>query len=355
MTDEELYNKKLELSAYYTHGDYDNAKNMVEGSYKDLAVLKLKFSSSSVYGAIVISINTIYKNIVNYYGVVSHSFNVDDIDNTKDWKIFEKNIQSKKERKEHDDVLGTHVQQELLKQLDPQFMEDFIKLIEINDNIGVSHLLQKTCQDGLGFGQIKSTAIFNLTTSLDMELNSISSKKVTDEELPSNQAKKKKLETIEKLDKESDDPLAGKNVTLLLDGSLILSPINGRPLNQIVIGDKIMVRILHKDEKAIKLAKAFSVYNEEEDKIDPIKGRITFIEKQNEGGYKIYVIVAKGIYLHIEEEEETIKIKLDSSNKTDKNKISNKDNKKNKKIPLTIVAILGFFIITGIITALILL
>ena len=49
--------KKLQIALYYTFGDEDKAKKMVNGTYLDLYVIKGKFSSSSVYGAFVVFLN----------------------------------------------------------------------------------------------------------------------------------------------------------------------------------------------------------------------------------------------------------------------------------------------------------
>ena len=44
-------NKKLDIAMHYTHGDADKAKEMVSGHYKDVFVLKVKFTSTTSSGA----------------------------------------------------------------------------------------------------------------------------------------------------------------------------------------------------------------------------------------------------------------------------------------------------------------
>ena len=40
--------KKLQIALYYTHNDQDKAKKMLNDTYRDLIVLKGRFSSASV-------------------------------------------------------------------------------------------------------------------------------------------------------------------------------------------------------------------------------------------------------------------------------------------------------------------
>ena len=84
----------------------------------------------------------------------------------------------------------------------------------------------------------------------------------------------------------------------------------------------------------------------ENDTIQPITGRIVSIKNQLSGGYKIFTLIAKGIYVKIDEEEENIKVAIDDADSADK-----KDDESSTKARLmTIVAI-----IIGVILAAVLL
>jgi hypothetical protein len=301
--------RKLEIAKYYTHGSFENAKKMVSGSYKDLYAIKAKFSSASVYGAFLVFFNTVYQQLTDYYGIVSHEFTVDDIKTTADWKIFEQEIDKNLKLKLHDDVLGNHLKEEIHNAFTIQFGQDLKKLLDSSDEIGVNHLFQKVTQDKLGFSNVKISVDFNQLSSLDMELNSISSKKIQPGELQDeDQSGEESVDDIEKMEGE-EDPLDGKNVKLILEGSLILAPIKGKEISSLARGDRIKIKIVDKNPKGIALAKAFNAY--EEGKMLPITGRIVSIKSVPAGGYKIFAIVAKGIFIKIEEEEEQIKVAMD--------------------------------------------
>ncbi len=301
--------RRLEIAKYYTHGNFENAKKMVSGSYRDLYAIKAKFSSSSVYGAFLVFFNTVYQQLTDYFGIVSHEFSVDDIKTTGDWKIFEQEIERNLKFKLHDDVLGNHLKDEINKAFTPQFGQDLKKLLDSNEEIGVNHLFQKVTQDKLGFPNVKISVDFNQLSSLDMELYSISSKKITPDQMKEGgETRDEKVDDIERID-DDEDPLDGKNVKLILEGSLMLAPIKGKEISSLVRGDRIKVKIIDKNPKGIALAKAFNAY--EEGKMLPITGRIVSIKSVPAGGFKIFVIVAKGIFLKIEEEEEQIKVAID--------------------------------------------
>ncbi len=301
--------KKLEIAKYYTHGDFENARKMVSGSYKDLYVIKGKFSSSSIYGAFLIFFNKVYLQLADYFGIISHEFSVDDIKTNTDWRIFEQEIDNNLKLKKHDDVLGNHLKEEINNAFTIQFGQDLRKLLDNNEGISVNHLFQKVTQDKLGFPNVKISIDFNQLSSLDMELHSISSKKMqTDEQRETEKPGEEKIDDIERMDGD-EDLLDGKNVKLILEGSLVLAPIKGKEISSLIIGDRIRVKVTDKNPKGIALAKAFNAY--EEGKILPISGRIVSMKSNPSGGFKIFVIVAKGIFLKIEEEEEQIKIAMD--------------------------------------------
>lgn len=302
--------RRLEIAKYYTHGNFENAKKMISGSYRDLYAIKAKFSSSSVYGAFLVFFNTVYQQLTDYFGIVSHEFSVDDIKTTSDWKIFEQEIDNNLKLKLHDDVLGNHLKDEINKAFTIQFGQDLKKLLDSNDEIGVNHLFQKVTQDKLGFPNIKISVDYNQLSSLDMELYSISSEKISSAEMKKeDESGKEMVNDIERMDDDEEDPLDGKNVKLILEGSIILAPIKGKGISSLIRGDRIKVKIIDKNPKGIALAKAFNAY--EEGKMLPITGRIVSIKSIPTGGYKIFVIVAKGIFLKIEEEEDQIKVAMD--------------------------------------------
>lgn len=127
-----------------------------------------------------------------------------------------------------------------------------------------------------------------------------------------NAPKKKEAEPDIEVDVEDDsEALKGKEVRLILRGSLILSPISGRDIGLLVVGDRLKVKITDTHQKAMSVLRAFNAIENEE--VRPIIGRIVSIRHRADGGYTIFAIVAKGIYVKVEELEENIKVAIDTS------------------------------------------
>jgi hypothetical protein len=97
--------RRLDIAAYYTHGDMDKAKKMVSGAFKDIYAVKITFSSS-IYGAAMIFYNPTYSIFYPPYLIVTPSFSVDDMKTTVGWRQFEMDIAPNLEKKAHEDVPG---------------------------------------------------------------------------------------------------------------------------------------------------------------------------------------------------------------------------------------------------------
>jgi len=341
--------KKLEIASFYTHGDFQRAKEMVSGSYKDQYAIKGRFSSSSVYGAFILFFNTVYKSLVHLYMIVSPSFNIEDMKTNSNWRIFEQEIADAIEKGEHDNVLITHLREELGAAFTHQFADELSKLIEQNDAISVNHQFKKFVTDYSGLQNIRISIDYEPVSSLEMELFSKSSKKVNPNELPGAKAeaeKKKKIESIEKVGESEDNPLDGKAVKLILKGSLILSPIKGKDIGLLEAGDRVMLKIVDKNPKGISVAKAFNAYSEEDGTMKPLKGRIVAMKRSLDGVYNILAVVAKGIYIKVEEEEENIKVAIDQPAS---DSVAKKAGEAKVTAPVIIILCVVFLLLVGLV------
>jgi len=88
--------KKHQIALYYTFGDEEKAKKMVNNAYTDLHVIKAYYSSSSVYGAFIIFLNTVYLKAVHAYTLVTRSFDLVDMKTSRDWRSFERMLMNSK-------------------------------------------------------------------------------------------------------------------------------------------------------------------------------------------------------------------------------------------------------------------
>lgn len=303
--------RKFDIAMYYTHHDTENAKNMVSGSYKDLFVIKVKFSISTTYGAFIAFFNMPYCTLVHVYAVMSHSYIVDDLRTILPWRNFEKQMEDIDKQGGHDSELTSKMRADLFQTFTIQLgsnqrANELKKNLESNDQITANRIIQKFIRDKFGFQSINPSVDYEQISSLDMELYSLTSKKL-DKELQSAEPEKEEEGPHIEVEEESDDDdIDKKDVQLILRGSLVLSPIKGKELSGVEVGDKIKVTLNSANPKAVTVAKAFNAYDD--GKLLPVTGRVVSIRHLTDGGYKIFCIIAKGIYIKIEEEEEGIKI-----------------------------------------------
>ncbi|MCL1864984.1 MAG: hypothetical protein FWF73_04155 [Spirochaetes bacterium] len=327
--------KRLQIALYYTSGDDEKAKKMINGTYLDLFLIKAKFSSSSVYGAFIIFLNIPNLRVENIYSIISRSFEIADIKTTQTWRNFEDRLVDTAKKGDFDEVMTAKVNEALAKSLNMQEIDQFSQLIDQDNGIAVSHNFQKFFSDVTGYQNVTFSVDYEKISSLSMELQSITSTKITNLKIKN----KKEDVNVEAID-DSDDPLAGKDVRLLVRGALILSPIKGKDISELIIGDKVMISVIDKGEKAIELLKAFNAYNEENRTAKPIVGRIVSISHTTD--FKIHAIVAKGIYVKIVEEENFIKVAMDSTYYGMQFANEEKASKKNK---MTIYILTAIFLV----------
>lgn len=333
--------KKYQIALHYTLGDEEKAKKILNGTYQDLIVVKGKFSSSSLYGAFIIFLNPSYLRIISFYAVVSRSFDISDIKTNQDWRNFEKMIVEVSKKTGFDEAMTSKLKDTAIKALTIQEVTQFTRLIEQDDGIAVNHSFQKFISDITGYQNVELSVDYERINSISMELNSLVSTKIVEAPAPQ---KEKPAEAIkvEKL----DDPLEGKEVKLILNGALILSPIKGKDISELLVGDRIMISIIDKSPKALDVLKAFNAFKED-GSAKPITGRIVSVSHTTD--YKIFAIVAKGIYIKIVEEEDFIKVAMDPAYYKNQNSAEEEDTKKNRMMMLILGGV--FVLLLAIIIA----
>lgn len=302
--------RKVNIAMHYTNGDMEKSKLMVAGKYNDLIILKGKFSSSSLYGAFILFFNVAYSNLTDSVFSVSPDYELSGMNNNQDWKIYEKDIIEYKDKKDTGRV-NSDFKDKFEKGFTLTFSKELAKFLKKDDTTQVIHLLQKYIQESSGLKRLDLSLDYQAASSLDMELESKTTrkldKKITDQ-------KKKEKEEAEKASKAPEDaePEVGKNgIKLIANSTLVLSPIKGKHISKISQGDRVMVTMVDVNNQTIQVAKAFNSYDEENGTIKSVPSRVMRIDYIEGVGYKIYTVIAKGILAHIVEEETNIKVALD--------------------------------------------
>jgi hypothetical protein len=336
------YTRRFEIATFYTNGDAERAKQMIAGAFKDIYVIKGKFNTTTSLCAFILFFNYNTLSLNSVYPVFSHSSVLKDLKTNIDWKIFEKHLTELANSKDNDEVLCRQFKSTFNMAFSLQFAGELKKLLEGRNEIGINRVFTLFAQDRLGFQSVSLTVDCESLTSIDMELNSITSKKIVETRGNKDAETKEGAPEVEIEVDDDSDFVRDKDIRLMLNGSLVLSPVTGRAVNLLIIGDRIKTKILDRHARAIQVAKAFNAYDDDEG-IWPVAGRIVSIKRQTGGGYKLFVIVAKGIYVKIYEAEEEIKVAMDTSNVDDKSAAV-----KTSKVSIIVIVVLSVVLLAMI-------
>jgi hypothetical protein len=297
---------RINIALHYAGGDMEKARAMAAGSYKDLYVLKARFASSTLNGAFLVFYNGIYNKLVDSLVLVVSTYMTKSIDTGVDWRLFEKDILEALAAGEHDTHFETLVKNRFHDGFNLSFCAELTRFLQSDNGIAVERALQKLLQFILNVQRIDIKVDSQHISSLDMELNSASAKKIDASAL-----KGPPEEDPPPVAKEAADEVreGQEGVKLIMSCSLILSPIKGKDISRIEPGDRIRVSITDSNPKCVSVAKALNAY--EDGALLPVTARVKSIKSRPEGGYSIFAIVARGIYAKIVEEEANIKVALD--------------------------------------------
>ena len=299
--------KKIDIALYYVGNDMVKAKQMAAGSYKDAVAMKGVFSSSSLYGNFLIFFNKTYNRIIDSLFVISPDYTINSVNNHQDWRTFEKDMLAARQKSENARA-SSDIKDKVERSFTGSLCVELGRLLERNDEVQAQHIVQKILTESTGFKRVELKLLFQETSSLDIELDSQSSRKMD------SKAAAQENKAAEKVSAETplDEPQIGKDgVKLIIKGALNLSPIKGKHISSIVQGDKVMITLLEENNQTIQIAQAFKSYDAEKKKIMPLPARITTIKFIDGVGYKIFALIAKGVYTVVIEEETNIKVALD--------------------------------------------
>ncbi|MBP7901889.1 MAG: hypothetical protein KA015_03620 [Spirochaetes bacterium] len=299
---------QVDIALYYVGNDMVKAKQMAAGSYKDAVAMKGVFSSSSLYGVFLIFFNKTYNRIMDSLFVISPDYTINSLNNHQDWRTFEKDMLTARQKSENARA-SSDIKDKIERSFTGSLCVEIGRLLERKDEVQAQHIIQKILTESTGFKRVELKLLFQETSSLDIELDSQTSRKMDAKAIAQQENK-----SAEKTDQETplDEPQIGKDgVKLIIKGALNLSPIKGKHISSIVQGDKVMITLLEENNQTIQIAQAFRAYDVERKKIMPLPARITTVKFIDGVGYKIFALIAKGVYTAVIEEETNIKVALD--------------------------------------------
>lgn len=327
----------MELALQCTEGDADKARSMVNGTYFDNTVLKGTFLLQDFgHSGVFIIFFNIEKDYISFMDMVTVKSPIiyEQLDASGDWKTLSREINTLKN--EAGSLDTTDRRDTIIREMIEMNFFDSVKGGEINRlEFDMEMVLRKV----LG----------NQHTSCKLSLAPVSSLSMLQEGIPFEKPETSFI--INKVDAELEnnpeltEQIANveKDAEYIIDGSIVVSPVKGKSLLEVAVGDKIMVNLTGNDVVTQKVLKVLGAIDSER-KISPVQGKV--VEKftlSDSGSIILYVLVAKKVMAKIIEES-NVKISVLDTGESDDNNASEGW----VKLPLPVVVFLALFCLAAV-------
>ncbi|SRR6056297_3584 len=298
----------INIALKYTNGDMDKARSMVSGQYNDVAVIKGRLAMEPIetYGIFFIFLNQAGRYLMNVNALLSELSSIyEKAPIFNNWKNFYRDF-GKMVQQQGESSIGSY-----------EFTNHFASSLEgynifediEEDNLeDASEIIREIIAKYFNNNSVQIQIAIDRTSSLTVELENIP--------IETPQAARVKEEPagempLGELDKKMNE--VESQAEYVINGNVIVSPVKGKYVNDIKIGEKISVVLTDKDSVSIKVAKMFNALTDEREYL-PIKARLKAKIPMEGGGYILYGLVAKNVLVKIIEEE-NVKIEMEKVEK----------------------------------------
>lgn len=298
--------KLIDTALKYTDGDIERAKLMVSGQFNDARIIKGKFEivKKRIFGIFYIFINTSKTYIMNINAfILSDDNNISKVSIFDGWKTFYADF-DELIRKRGEDALPS---------------VDFVKHMSNSiNNFNLYTIVENHNLDSLTETMIEIINKFYTTTGTHCQVDVDVSNSLTIDMsgVPLEIAGQLPDDDIQNIDGAASKKISEieSKFDYVINGRVIISPIKGKFIRDIKIGEKIKVILTGNDNVTRKVAKTFNAITQDEE-ILPVNVRVTEKFPMEKSGYYIYGLVAKNVLVRIIEEE-NVKIETDSVQKS---------------------------------------
>jgi len=337
--------EKLEKALKITGGNLEKAKNLITGKENDTYALKINFACSDVnkYGLVVIFLNYQTFAMKKIFCVSSKNNQICNEKAHSSWEHFLSTVLEATYSDINDITSTSQVASNLEREMTPAIMNVICEKISSKDD----HSLH------IQFEKIISFVFKSLQTDIQINYEKTSSIMVDDVVSASkSQIENKSKENITTTKKSSADFIKGDTTAIKMDQELVaqgnsligcklvLSPIKGKYMSQLIPGDIVKVKIIDKSPRAMAVAEKLGLTLG--GKMTSTDAKIISITKL-ETGWLIYTIISKNLVGKVVEEEEVKVYTLDEDD------LQKKGKSKNYivwvLVIILILAIVGFFFI----------
>lgn len=303
--------KRIETALKFTNGDMDKAKLMASGKLQDVVVIKGKFvdPEKNISGIILIFVNIVDEYIAAIRTVQSSTTGVFTVIRIfDDWKLLYNNLMAYESGP--DALDPSKLNQDLL---DSFIKNDIFPDVQSMNLDYIAASIQNIIQASFESEKAKSQIELEKSSSVDIALSGI------DVMVPAGEEEETRVEkNLPRTDLEKRLDEIESKASFIVEGKIVLSPVKGKYINETVSGEKIFVTLPGRDELSEKIIDAYKA-RDHEGKPLPVIGKVVEKIDIESGGVVLYVLVAKGIYAKIVEEDNVkIQTEVTLSKKTEK-------------------------------------
>ena len=326
--------KLMSLALKYTNGDMERAKLMVSGQYDDVKIIKVKFDikDKEIFGLMVVFINVPNRYIMRIDSFIQANENVIGKASIFDsWKAFYSDLKNFAKIEENNALPSYEFINYVANSLDSG--GDVYSEVE-NDNLeNLTRNIINIIKKFYSTTETNCKISLDNTNSLTMELANIPIEDNKNNDKYSDQLDGEYTDKITALEAKAE---------YVLNGRIIISPIKGKHISEIKIGEKIKILLTSNESINKQVAKSLKALTEDNE-ILPISMRVTEKFPMEKRGYYIYGLIAKNVLVRIIEEED-VKIETDTVQKIAKSAKHEKSSPYNRSI-IYIVLLTGVLFI----------
>jgi len=341
--------KRIEIAMKFTDGDMDKAKLMAAGNMFDVIAVKGKFivGDQDISGFFIAYFNIIGEYIAAVKSViVSNNSIFSRIRIFDDWRSHYKNMLA---YEKGEDILDS-------EKLNSDLLTSFIKVDVFPDvqkqNLDyISATIPELIKESFSSSNVKCQIDLEQTSSLELVLMGVEIMLPVSEEETHDESQETSTPEV----KSAPDTLFGKKLAeieakaqFIVDGCCVLSPVKGKLMADITPGERIFVVLTSKDSVSQRILDAYKARTSEGSPL-PVVGRVMEkVPNELTKGYILYVLVAKGIYAKIVEEE-NMKIQTELSAASSKMENEAEENSGNKILNRVLYVVFALLIIALIV------
>jgi hypothetical protein len=299
----------IEKAKMYTGGDEKKAREMVYGTLQDIFVLKIMFKSDEqrVYGLIEIFVNNERKALHNYFTVATKTTQIIDNANSISWSDALKSLIVAIYSKENDMNTTSKIKNAIERELTPTLVATLCEKMFSNDRMSINAQFEKMVSFALRAHDTSMEFTLEKSSSLVVDQTISEGKYLVDQMNKEEQEKNAMEKAAKEAESPADTAVSRLDKQVIDEGNrligckLVLSPVKGKYVSQLVPEDVVKVRINDPSPASVKIAEKLGVYFE--GRMKPIECKIHSVIKVDAGNV-IYVNIAPNLVGKILEEEE---------------------------------------------------